>query len=347
MCMSPGFTYQPIHLLCRLAAVRNPVLRESGRCFRHMHTLVHKHTPWNYLKFPVHSTVFTESWSSLISSEYIIIPHLFPSSSTSSEHCLSPMSSCYLLCLIHWKWGLLSIGTTSVSSEHITSQITAFVNHSHSICTLALTSLLLDWFLERTCDSFAPNPTVVFHTSMPSSLSIASLPPHLPMLSLGNGILMHTWSWTLWHPNHNCKFFSVHGTLLYSRATVLVEVWNFIQMLISSCAGTLASLLFITPFLHGYFTYQNATCRFLVGLCWITLPLSFSPLPKNSEWDAIGHRILFILSVVNFQTNTVVSYFSPSCLVPTLLHSLLDWLLACSLHKSVYSLYLNRAELML
>lgn len=146
---------------------------------------------------------------------------------------LSPMSSCYLLCLIHWKWGLLSIGTNSVSSEHITSQITAFVNHSHSICSPALTSLLLDWFLGRTCDSFAPNPTVVFHTSMPSSLSIASLPPHLPMLSLGNGILIHTWSWTLWHPNHNCKFFSVHGTLFYSRATVLVEGWNFIQMLIS------------------------------------------------------------------------------------------------------------------
>lgn len=87
MCMSPGFTCQPIQLLYKLGAVRNPVLRENGWCLQHVHTLVHKHTPWDYLKFPVCSTVFTESGSSLISSEYIIIPHLFPSPSTSSEHC--------------------------------------------------------------------------------------------------------------------------------------------------------------------------------------------------------------------------------------------------------------------
>lgn len=29
MCMSPGFTCQPIQLLCKLGAVRNPVLREN------------------------------------------------------------------------------------------------------------------------------------------------------------------------------------------------------------------------------------------------------------------------------------------------------------------------------
>lgn len=141
-----------------------------------------------------------------------------PSPSTSSEHCFITHRR-----LLHALFDPLKM-RTSVHRHHFSFLRTRYLTdygvhqpfsqHLYSGSYFPTTGLALGKDMRLLC-------TIVSPTSMPSSLSIAPLPPHLPIFSLGNCILMCTWSWTLCHPDHNCKFFSVHGTLFYSRATVL------------------------------------------------------------------------------------------------------------------------------